>query len=90
MLAAMAQCLRPGPCQPADLDRERLARLHKRRDQLVAMRQQERTRARDCACPDTSADIARHLACSTARSTPSRPAPTPSSPLPRHSTPPAG
>jgi hypothetical protein len=54
------------------------------------MRQQERIRARDCACPDTSADIARHLACSTARSTPSRPAPTPSSPLPRHSTPPAG
>lgn len=62
MLAAMAQCLRPDPCQPADLDRERLARLHKRRDQLVAMRQQERTRARDCACPDTSTDIARHLA----------------------------
>jgi transposase len=62
MLAAMAQCLRPTPCQPADLDRERLARLQKRRDQLVAMRQQERTRAHDCACPDTSADIARHLA----------------------------
>lgn len=62
MLAAMAQCLRPDPCQPGDLDRERLARLHKRRDQLVAMRQQERTRARDCACIDTSADIARHLA----------------------------
>jgi transposase len=61
MLAAMAQCLRPSPCQPADLDRERLARLQKRRDQLVAMRQQERTRAH-CACPDTKADIDRHLA----------------------------
>lgn len=62
MLATLAQCLRPDPHQPADLDRERLARLNKRRDQLVAMRQQERTRARDCACPDTKADIARHLA----------------------------
>ena len=62
MLAAMAQCLRLNPCQPADLERQRLARLQKRRDQLVAMRQQERTRVRDSPCPDTTADIARHLA----------------------------
>jgi transposase len=62
MLAAMAHCLRPNRSQPANLERQRLAQLQKRRDQLVAMRQQERTRARDCACPDTSADIARHLA----------------------------
>lgn len=61
MLAAMAQCLHPEPAQPVDIDRERLARLHKRRDQLVAMRQQERTRASECACPDTNADISRHL-----------------------------
>ncbi len=62
MLAAMAQCLRPNPCQPADLERQRLARLQKRRDRLVAMRQQERTRVRDSPCPDTTTDIARHLA----------------------------
>jgi transposase len=62
MLAAMAQCLNPNPCQPPDIERQRLARLQKRRDQLVAMRQQERTRACDCPCPDTTADIARHLA----------------------------
>jgi transposase len=62
MLAAMAQCLRPHPAQAADGEREKLARLHKRRDQLVAMRQQERTRASECAWPDGNADISRHLA----------------------------
>lgn len=62
MLAAMAQCLRPNPSQPADLERQRLARLQKRRDQLVAMRQQERTRVHDAPCPEITADIARHLA----------------------------
>lgn len=44
MLAAMAQCLRPGTDGPADPAREQLAELHKRRDELVAFRKQERTR----------------------------------------------
>lgn len=44
MLAAMAQCLRPGADGMADPAREQLAELHKRRDQLVAFRKQERTR----------------------------------------------
>jgi transposase len=44
MLAAMAQCLRPGADSAADPVREQLAELHKRRDELVAFRKQERTR----------------------------------------------
>ncbi|WP_445488884.1 IS110 family transposase [Rhodopseudomonas sp. RCAM05734] len=44
MLAAMAQCLRPGADGTTDPAREQLADLHKRRDQLVACRKQERTR----------------------------------------------
>ena len=44
MLAAMAQCLRPGADSAADPAREQLAELHKRRDELVAFRKQERTR----------------------------------------------
>jgi transposase len=44
MLAAMAQCLRPGADGTSDPAREQLADLHKRRDQLVACRKQERTR----------------------------------------------
>jgi transposase len=49
MLAAMAQTLRPAIRQPRSPDRDRLADLHKRRDQLVAMRKQERTRQQGCA-----------------------------------------
>ena len=61
MLAAMAQCLDP-PSQPtAPPERQRLALLHKRRDQLVAARQQERTRRHD-APPELAADITRHIA----------------------------
>jgi transposase len=44
MLAAMAQCLRPGADSASDPAREQLAELHKRRDELVAFRKQERTR----------------------------------------------
>lgn len=61
MLAAMAQCLQP-PAEPAvDPERERLARLGKRRDQLVATRQQERTRRRECLDAAIAADLDRHL-----------------------------
>jgi transposase len=61
MLAAMAQCLDPPPAAPAEPQRQRLALWHKRRDQLVATRQQERTRRHD-APPEIAADIARHIA----------------------------
>jgi transposase len=47
MLAAMAQCLRPSPDGAPDSAREQLAALHKRRDQLVAIRKQERTRLKE-------------------------------------------
>jgi transposase len=48
MLAGMAQSLRPAPRQERDDERDHLAVLHKRRDQLVATRKQERTRRKDC------------------------------------------
>lgn len=61
MLAAMAQCLRPQARPAITADRERLALLHKRRDQLVATRQQERTRRSECSDPEIAADLDRHL-----------------------------
>jgi transposase len=61
MLAAMAQCLRPSPQDIPSADHERLTRLHKRRDQLVAIRQQERTRRSECPDPETNVDLDRHL-----------------------------
>ena len=61
MLAAMAQCLRPAAQDNPSPERERLTLLHKRRDQLVATRQQERTRRCECADPDIAADLDRHL-----------------------------
>lgn len=62
MLAAMAQCLRPPPHDAATSEREQLAALNKRRDQLVATRQQERTRRRECSDPISLDSIAAHLA----------------------------
>lgn len=62
MLAAMAQCLRPAAQEPAAGERGRLTALHKRRDQLVATRQQERTRRHECSDPEISTDLDRHLA----------------------------
>jgi transposase len=62
MLAALGSALRPRPAEAADEARERLSRLHKRRDQLVASRKQERTRRREAKDPDLQAGIARHLA----------------------------
>lgn len=64
MLAAMAQSLRPAPHRPPEPARARLAALHKRRDQLVAMRQQERTRAHDGDpdSPEIAASLQHHLA----------------------------
>lgn len=62
MLAAMARSLSPSAEPPLDLERERLAVLHKRRDQLVATRKQERTRRHDSPDPAIAASIADHLA----------------------------
>lgn len=61
MLAAMAAALKPPADDPADRDRERLAELVKRRDQLVAMRASERTRASESTDPEMRADIDLHL-----------------------------
>jgi len=62
MLAIMAQSLRPPPQDDRSEERERLALLSKRRDQLVAIRQQERTRRSECADPLSLASIADHIA----------------------------
>jgi transposase len=62
MLAAMAQCLQPPPTEGGLAARERLAALNKRRDQLVANRQQERTRQRECTDPISRQSLAAHLA----------------------------
>ena len=62
MLAAMAQCLQPPPAEVTVPARERLAALNKRRDQLVANRQQERTRQRECTDPISRQSLAAHLA----------------------------
>jgi transposase len=61
MLAAMAQCLRPEPDAVPTEPRHQLALLNKRRDQLVATRQQERTRRRECSDPVCRDSIVQHL-----------------------------
>ena len=61
MLAVLGGALGPRPAEPADESRERLGRLQKRRDQLVAARKQERTRKADASDADLLQDIARHL-----------------------------
>jgi transposase len=63
LLAVMGATLRPGPDQaPGDAAaRQEIAELHRRRDQLVAMRQQERLRLAD-STPGESPSIERHLA----------------------------
>jgi transposase len=62
MLAAMAHCLRPRTEDVRTAPREQLALLNKRRDQLVATRQQERTRRHECSDPISLDSIAEHLA----------------------------
>lgn len=61
-LADMAQTLRPQCAEPASPQRERLAALHRRRDQLVAMRAQERTRLREAHQPQERDSLKRHIA----------------------------
>ena len=60
MLAAMAQALRPAPHSPVDAERLELADLHRRRDQLIGFRQQERTRMHT-ATPLIAPSIAEHV-----------------------------
>ena len=62
MLASLGQCLDPPPASPANPERETLALLHRRRDQLVAARKQERTRAHECRHHAVAASIAGHIA----------------------------
>ena len=61
MLAAMAQSLKPAAQAAVSAERERLSLLHKRRDQLVATRQQERARRSECTDLEIAADLDRHL-----------------------------
>jgi transposase len=61
MLAAMAERLRPSASTPPEAERERLRLLHRRRDQLVQMRKQERTRAHD-ADREEQQGLLRHIA----------------------------
>lgn len=61
MLAALASCMRPRTDKLATPPRQQLAELNKRRDQLVATRQQERTRRHQCAEPIACDSIAEHL-----------------------------
>src|SRR5689334_12000956 len=62
MLTRLGAALRPRPAEPADPARERLSRLSRRRDQLVAMRKQERARLDDLLEEDLLEGLQRHLA----------------------------
>ncbi len=62
MLAELGRALGPKPAPHGDRARERLALKHKRRDQLVAMRQQEAVRRSECGDEETASHVARHLA----------------------------
>ena len=62
MLALMAERLRPQSQAPIQPGRERLRALHRRRDQLVHMRAQERTRLSEADEQEERGDIQRHIA----------------------------
>lgn len=62
MLAAMGERLRPRASPPDNADRERLRLLHRRRDQLVQMRKQERTRVSEAVDEEERQNIAHHIA----------------------------
>lgn len=61
MLARMGQALRLAPDPAPDHAREKLNLLNKRRDQLVAMRQQERSRRSESADATVCADLDAHI-----------------------------
>ena len=62
MLAMMAERLRPKADMPAQAERERLRAWHRRRDQLVHMRAQERNRLSEASDPEEHEQIERHIA----------------------------
>jgi transposase len=62
MLAAMAAALRPAQAIAPEADREKLCARVRRRDQLLAMRAMERTRASETPDAFTREDIEAHLA----------------------------
>ncbi len=62
MLAEFGRRLTPRPAPAPDPARARLALWHKRRDQIVAMRQQERTRLSAIADPEIAALVESHIA----------------------------
>lgn len=62
MLAAMGAALRPNLAEPTSAAAQRLTRLHKRRDQLVATRKQERTRRRETNDAELLESLECHLA----------------------------
>jgi transposase len=62
LLASMGRALVLAPSQAADPLREKLARLHRRRDQLVAMRADEKKRLSLAEDDDVRASIATHIA----------------------------
>jgi transposase len=62
MLAEFGRRLTPRAAPALDPARARLALWHKRRDQIVAMRQQERTRLSAIADPEIAALVASHIA----------------------------
>lgn len=62
MLAVMGQSLQLAAEPPREPERERLALLHKRRDQLVAARKQERTRLNECDDGEIAASLEQHIA----------------------------
>jgi transposase len=62
LLATMAQCLKPKPQEPCIPQREKLAALKRRRDQLVAARTQETLRRQIAEQADILADLEDHIA----------------------------
>ncbi len=62
MLAAMGQALALTPQAAADPQRRQLTALVKRRDQLVAMRKQEKARRAEMRDADLAADLDAHIA----------------------------
>lgn len=62
VLAAFARAIAPAPEAAASEARKALSVLAKRRDQLVAMRAQEKTRRSEAPSPDLAACITRHVA----------------------------
>jgi len=62
MLAELGMRLSPRQSPAADPERERIAALSRRRDQLVAIRKQERNRRSECDEAEMHADLEDHLA----------------------------